>query len=319
MNATVSTSQDTEIPAELADATDLATFIDRAWGVHADRPAAVAAALSARADRLPCDEAGAGAIGLAEHVWLAHLGSPEALREWLARLPAAMADGEPGAAALRRARWSAAHADAPDAPPGQLPLAARWRALQNVWAVWVRRGQASRARQQVEAEWPQALALAQTDAAATRSLAATLNNTTVELRCGARGDAQTDALMLATAEASRRLWGVVGTWIHAERAEYQLSRCLAVLGQGAQALVHARACHDAVQTHAGEPEADAFERFYAHEALAWAQLASGDGLAAVAERDRMRALLDEVTDPGSRAWAAGDLRMLEAALASAGR
>lgn len=306
---------DEETPRELADAPDLATFVDRAWNLHADRPAAVAAALRERSDRVTPDAAGANAIGLAEHVWLAHLGSPAALDAWLDRLPEAVSSTEPTSAALCRARWASKYAVADDAPPGGLPDAARWRALQNVWAVWMQRGEAARVRRQLEAEQVQALEHA--EPAATRALAATCNNLAVELRCGTRGDAEVDALMLAAAEASRRLWTRVGTWVHAERAEYQLARCHAVLGDGAHALAHAHACHGAVQAHAGEPEADAFERFYAHEALAWAQLAAGDCAAAAAERDRMRALLGEVADPGYRDWATGDLRALEAALAAA--
>jgi hypothetical protein len=315
MNRT--TALDVEIPAALADAADLATFVDRAWDLHADRSGAVAAALRTRADLLSGDDAGAGAIGLAEHVWLSHLGDPAGLDEWLDRLPAATGHTDPTAAALRRARWAATHAAAADAPPGDLPDAARWRALQNVWAVWMQRGHAARARRQLEAEWPAALAHA--DVAARRSLAATCNNLAVELRCGQRGGAEVDALMLAAAEASRQLWASAGTWVHTERAEYQLARCHAVLGDGPRALVHARACHEAVQAHAGEPEADAFERFYAHEALAWAHLAAGDGASAAAERDRMRGLLDDVADPGYRAWAAGDLQALETALAPPSR
>lgn len=296
----------------LADVPDLATFVARAWDLHAQQPEAVAASLAARASQLAADDDGAGAIGLAEHVWLAHLGNPAALEDWLDDLPDALAAGGAAGDALRRARWAARAAAGSDAAAGSLPDALRWRALQNVWAVWSQRGRAGAAKAQLEAEWP--AALAHTDPAATRSLAATCNNTAVELRGGARGDADRDALMLAAALASRRLWTAVGTWVHAERAEYQLARCHAVLGDGAQALVHARACQAAVQAHADDPQADAFERFYVHEALAWAHLAAGHRGAAAVECARMRPLLEQVADAEYRAWATADLQALAAAL-----
>ncbi len=297
----------------LADIPDLATFVARAWDLHAQQPAAVVAGLRARAPQLPADDDGAGAVGLAEHVWLAHLGDPAGLDGWLDALPAAWASGGAAGDALRRARWAASAAGggqaAADSP---LSDALRWRALQNVWAVWSRRGRAAAAKVQLEAEWP--AALAHPDAAATRALAATCNNTAVELRSGTRGDAERDALMLAAARASARLWTAVGTWVHAERAEYQLARCHAVLGDGAQALVHARACQAAVEAHADDPQADAFERFYVHEALAWSHLAAGDRAAAAGECDRMQMLLAQVADPELRAWAAADRQALETAL-----
>lgn len=296
----------------LANIPDLTAFVARAWDLHAQQPEAVAAGLAARASQLTPDDDGAGAIGLAEHVWLAHLGLPSALEGWLDALPAALATSGAADDALRRARWAARAAAGGDAAAGSLPDALRWRALQNVWAIWSQSGRAALAKAQLDAEWP--AALAHGDAAATRALAATCNNTAVELRCGARGDADRDALMLAAAAASRRLWTAVGTWVHAERAEYQLARCHAVLGDGAQALIHARACQAAVQAHADDPQADAFERFYVHEALAWAHHAAGDRGAAAHECARMRPLLEQVADAEYRAWAAADLLALEAAL-----
>jgi hypothetical protein len=69
-----------------------------------------------------------------------------------------------------------------------------------------------------------------------------------------------------------------------------------------------------VQAHADDPQADAFERFYAHEALAWAHLAAGDRAAAAEEHGRMRPLIELVADPEYRAWAVADANTLEAAL-----
>jgi hypothetical protein len=117
-------------------------------------------------------------------------------------------------------------------------------------------------------------------------------------------------LMLAAAEASRRLWGRAGSWVHAERAEYRLARCHAALGHGVLALAHARACLAGIEAHAGDPQADALERLFAHEALAWASRAAGDAAGEAAERERMAALLPQVEDAGLREWAAEALHAL---------
>lgn len=281
----------------------LRAVVDDGWNRHAGAPQAVAETLAARAATLAGDPAAADAIGLAEHVWLAHLHDPAGLTRFLDALGAA-------SPALLRARWTLEAATG--RPAHLLPEIApalRWRALQNLWALQVHRGQAADARQALAAELP--LALAHEDAATRRALAATCNNLAVELRLGMRGDAARDALMLDVAAASRELWTGCGTWVHVERADYQLAHCHAVLGQGGLALQHARACLAAIDAHAGAPEADAFECFFAHEALAVALRASADAAAVQAERARMVALLEQIADAGLRAWAGEALAALD--------
>lgn len=245
----------------------LADFVARGWERHADEAADVAAGLLARAATLNSDADVAAAIGLAEHVWLSHLRDVAGLRAFLQALPPAVAAAEASGAMLRRARWVLAMlaGEAADA----IPDAARWRAQQNLWSAWVERGRAADARAMLQAELPQALAHA--EAAARKALAAATHNLAVELREGRRGDPARDALMLALAEASRALWATAGTWVHIERGDYELARCHAVLGDGATALQHAQACLARIEQHSGDPAADAFETFFAHEALAWAR------------------------------------------------
>lgn len=273
----------------------LREIVDDGWNRHADAPQAVADALAARVDTVAADPAAADAIGLAEHVWLAHLHDTAGLTRFLDGVGAS-------SPALLRARWALEAATG--VPAHLLPEIApalRWRAQQNLWALMVHRGQAAEARQALAAELP--LALLHEDAATRRALAATCNNLAVELRTGARGDAARDALMLDLAAASRELWAGCGSWVHIERADYQLAHCHAVLGLGAPALQHAQACMAALEANAGAPEADAFERFFAHEAMAVAHRAAGDVASAAAQRTQMATLRDAIEDTDLRRWA----------------
>ncbi len=295
-------------PDPLAAAEDLGAFVEAGWNVHANRPAEVLAALRARAPALGADDASAAAIGLAEHVALAHLHDAAALASLLDALPPALAEAPATAAPMRKARWVIAALRGGDAHP--LSDADRWRALQSLWSMRIVQGRMPEVLAALGAE--AALAVAHPDAAARRALAATCNNLAVELRTGPRDDTARDALMVALADASLRLWCTAGTWVHEERAHYQLARCHAVLGNGADALAHARACASIVEAHAQEPQADAFERFYVHEALAYAHGAAGDPAQAVREREHMAALASQVDDAGMRPWVDESLRDYDA-------
>jgi hypothetical protein len=286
----------------LNDTPDLAAFVTEAWDVHAERARDVAEGLSARAASVRSDTAGADAINLAEHVWLSHLQDEAGLQAFLHTVARPETQSDTGAA-WQRAMWALdTLAGQPPSALPEPPPAARWRALQNVWTPLMLRGHAAQVRTALKTELP--LALAHTEVAARRGLAATCNNMAVELRTGRRGNAELDALMLDLACAARALWGSAGTWVHAERAEYQLARCHAVLGQGAVALLHAQACLAIIDANANAPEADALERFFAHEALAWAHHAAGGAGAAAEQRALMAARNTEITDAELHAWAA---------------
>ncbi len=287
----------------------LADFVSQGWDRHAGSAREVAAGLQARASAMVADGDAADAIGLAEHIWLSHLNEPSGLEAFVRSLPDALATAEPTAAALQRTHWVLALLSGRTPPPTAEAL--RWRGMQGLWAVWAATGRAAQSAAMLRHEAPQALA--HPEAAARRALAATCNNLAAELQEGPRGDAEVDALMLLAATDAARLWRSAGTWVHAERAEYRLSRCHAVLGQGDQALVHAQACLAGIDAHADQPEADAFERFFAHEALAWAQQARSDKAALAAQRMRMQQLRDEVVDEGLQRWCDEALATLAAA------
>jgi hypothetical protein len=99
-----------------------------------------------------------------------------------------------------------------------------------------------------------------------------------------------------------------------ERAHYQLAHCHAVLGEGERALTHAKACKGTIDAHADEPQADACERFFAHEALAWAYRVLGDRAAAAEERYRMATLVAHVADTALRSWCDDAARVFDAAV-----
>jgi len=293
--------------------TPLAQFLPAAWDQHADHPQELAAALQARAPGLATagvdDAEAADAIRLATHVWLAHLADSGGLQAFVQALPASLTDNAKAGAMLLRTQWALATLGGQPAPA--VTPAQRWAALQNVWTLRALQGQAADAQAGLLAEVP--LALAEPDAAARRALAATCNNLATELCSGSRGDAALDALMLAAAQSARQLWASAGTWVHIERADYRLACCHAALGQGAEAVAYAQACLDGIAAHAAEPEADAAERFFAHEAMLRAQRAARDVAAATAHRAQMLALLEDIGDADIIVWCRQTLAALDSA------
>lgn len=303
-------------PADAPGTQDLAAHIAAAWEQHGEQAPRVAQQLMALAPRLTSDAAAADAIGLAEHVWLSHLNAAEGLRQFLDALALTEQAAEPARLALRRAQWVLGRlAGQAEAALPTLPQAARWRALQNLWTPRALAGHSA----EVQAELAQAVAqaLASDDLAAVRGLAATCNNLATDLRCGPRGQPALDGLMLALAVHARSLWGKAGTWLQAERAEYQLARCHAVLGLGAAAVHHAQAGLTLIDAHADDPQADALERCFAHEALAWAHLAAGGAAAAAQQLARMAEHFAAIADEDARAWARPALQALQAAVQTA--
>ena len=291
--------------------TDLATWLPQAWNRHAEQPREVADSLLARLPLLGGDADTAEAVRLAEHVWLTHLDDATGLRAWLQQLPPAVLQAPASAASVQRSQWVLAVLAG--TPPPAVDDSARWRGMQNLWSVWAAHGRAPDALAMLADESPRALA--HPDPKACRALAASCNNLASDLRAGRRGDAALDALMLALARASRQLWPRAGTWLQAERADYELARCHAVLGQGEEALARARACLAAIDAHAHEAEAGAMEYFYAHEAMAYAHRAAKDAAGEAAQRQRMLDRLAAIDDAPTKAWCERDLADFDRAAA----
>lgn len=301
----------------------LRAFLDDALERHADEPAAIAAALLARAPGLPADAEGAEAIRLAEHVLLGHRGDPAGMAAFVAALPTGLAADGATAPSLQRVRWALALVQGPSAvalPPAP-PEAPRWRALQNVVLALAGLGRCSEAAALLAAD--EAAARAHGDGEAGVAYASAANNVAGHLQIGnlrgdagadapreAPRDAERDALMLQAAAIARRAWDSAGHWMHAERAEYRLALCHAVAGQGAAAVHHAQQCLAGCQA-AGDA-ADAVEHYFAHEALVRAHRAAGDAPAAAAALQRMPVLLAQISEAdGLRDWCAQTLAELQ--------
>jgi hypothetical protein len=275
----------------------LRTWLDAAWPRHESDPRALAGELLERAATLPDDADGAEAIRLGRHVLLAHLDDSATLQRLLEALPAGAQLG----VQKERAGWALAalHSGGWPAEPG-LPEAVTWQLLGDVALALIHRGDLATARQRMLD--PEEAAATHADAAARRAFAATAHNVALALRTGPR-EAARDALMIEMAELERRAWSRAGGWLEVERADYHLAMCHAAIGQGVQAVGHARACLQACEAHG----ADAAERFFAHECNVHAARAAGDSAAAAAHRARMVALLAEVADADMQAWCAETL------------
>lgn len=292
-------------PDSTEEATSLRTWLDAAHERHPQAPQDVADGLLRRAAQLPADEEGAEAVRLAEHVMLAHLADVAALQAFLAALPAA----EALQPARDRAAWALSALGQAPAPRDAVPQASQWRAWQNVLLLRVAQGHGAEAAARLRAEAPRALVHA--EAEARQAFAACANNLAQELRLALDHEqpaprAERVALMLEAAALARQAWAVAGTWLHVERAEYQLALCHAVAGQGEAAVRHAQACLAICEAEG----ADATERFFAHEAAVHAQVAAANAAAAAHHRERMQTLLGDIADEGLQAWCRQTLEAL---------
>lgn len=278
-----------------AQPTALRAWLDAAWDRHDREPRALALDLTQRAADLPDDADGAEAVRLARHVMLGHLADAAGLQAFLAAMP--------GGAALapmrERALWALATLEGRAGP--ELPEDVRHALLADVAQAEIELGRLASARARITGL--EAHVSAHPDEGVRRAYAITCNNLALALRTGARGDAARDGLMIELAELARRAWARAGTWLHVERADYQLAMCHAAIGQGAQALDHARACLSRCEAEG----ADAYERFFAHEALVHAHRAANEPAAAQQQRDRMAGLLAQVTDPAQHAFCTATL------------
>jgi tetratricopeptide (TPR) repeat protein len=281
----------------------IADFVHWAWAEHARDPNAVAQALPrAIANvREPSHVTHLG--GLVAHVCGEHLGHwAEGIRllHVLEHAPPCAADAEStaaihrGLAALHRCAGDLpaaesyaqrAAADAKDAGAGT-----RVRILATAATALVGQGRV----REGSAAFAEALALAAygpgRDDPAARALAVTGNNLACALEEKAERSPEERALMKQAAEVARRFWGIAGTWVEVERAEYRLAMVHLAVGEPSTALAHAKACLGICEAN----QADATERCFALEALAAAELAAGTVDAARAARDRAAGLIPAI-------------------------
>lgn len=272
-------------------------------------PAEVARQLLGGISRLPGEPGDAEAfIRMLQHVLLGHLDDAAALHKALDRLQSITGDDAVLRGAIARGRLALALVD-DLGTPSTLEPAERVRALYDAALAHTRRRQWVAVNDRLAA----AGALAERDAAAQRAYAAMANNIAAHLRDGLATGEPADnprvRAMLDAATRVRQAWTRAGGWLEAERAEYQLARCHAAAGQGQEAVAHAQDCLALCVANA----ADAFECFFAYEALAHAQACAGQPGLARQARDAMADGLQQMDD-ASRAFAAPCLAQVDALL-----
>ena len=288
---------------------DFKTFVADAWRDHADDPSGVADRLGDALPLISEDAQIAALAGIAHHVFGEHLGAWHdglAFFDRLSALPSLAANGT-GGAALRCCTAG-------------LLLAARLDDTRAALAPSDRvRASAMAAATLAERDTPRALmlfeeALAQMRSAAlpaadpaNRALAGTANNLAVALeRKPSRTTAERDLMILA-AQTARTYWAIAGTWLETERAEYRLAMTWLQAGDAAEAQRHAQACLAIVAANDGAP----LERFFAHEALALAEHATGRAAARAHAIAAARRSFEQLDD-SDKTWCAETLATLDA-------
>jgi hypothetical protein len=78
--------------------------------------------------------------------------------------------------------------------------------------------------------------------------------------------------MVLAAQTARTYWGIAGTWLQWERAEYRLAKTYLQAANPARSLEHAQKCLEISHLNS----APALELFFGHEALALAHKAMGN-------------------------------------------
>jgi len=286
--------------------TPVADLIEQAWNEHTADAAAVAAQLDAARPLLQTEpEQIVPFIQISEHVLLGHLGDVVAMERWCAQLTsiaAARPDAQPSLERLRLAMNLMRGGVAPTGLAPPLAVRAHGTAINGLAA----QGDLAHARELLASA--SSLARNAGDADSIKALAATFNNLASQLLDGPRDDAA-DALMLEAARLSRSTWSEVGNWLNLERADYLLALCAAKVGDGPQAVSHARSCLALCDAN----DADAFERFFAHQALGEALRVRGDRGGVQEALGVMQALIGRIADEADRAYAQSALDKLQAA------
>jgi hypothetical protein len=252
---------------------------------------------------------------LLNHVMGEHFGLwPQALAAQRAVLAAAGA--EPGPVLLRQAAvaaqaggdaaqartWTDRLAGAADAPPA----AARALVSLAVVGFTVGREDAETAgRLALQALSPLASLHAASGSALDPAFAATTNNLASSLLDRPLPDLEQPDLRTAialAAEHSQRFWQRAGSWLNAERAHYLRALAANALGDGAQAVRHARAGLALLDEHDDGRAQDVDRAFLELELAHALAMAGGEDAAADAAQDRAEALAAGFEDAGLARW-----------------
>lgn len=288
--------------------TTLRAWLDQAWDQHPDQPQTVAGRLPEAVALLHDGTAPAEELArFGEHLLLGHLDQAQPLRDFIAAMQPAARDDAAVACVLRRAELGLLLAGHGEGPAAELPAEEHLRALGQAMLALTRRPDLAGATSLLDQA--QALALRADGSKSWRALAIITNNLAGDMRYYREqhlgGDAPADPLMLEAARLARIHWATVGGWTEVERADYQLALCHAAAGQGEAALLHAKACLAGCEAN----RADAYELFFAHEALAIAH-----ATLLREQRSRMVEKLETLEDADAKAFAQATLAKLDARL-----
>jgi hypothetical protein len=113
-----------------------------------------------------------------------------------------------------------------------------------------------------------------------------------------------DQEMLAAAYASAYHWGIVGTPLHHQRAEWMLAHVHTVLGNAEAALAHAQTCQEL--TEANKSLMKDFDLAYAAEGLARAHALAGNQVEAKRLKAEARKLGNQIDNAEDKKIFNGD-------------
>jgi hypothetical protein len=287
-------------------------FLAAAWNDHATDPQGVLVGLHEGLALIETSPDHAAAFAhLVEHVVVAHLADADAMPPWHAAL-APFEAGQPAlTAALARAAVSTQLLRGEPVVAAGVSLTNQVRAHGTAALGRLVRGDVAGARALLASAAALAEDRAADDTDTLKALAANYHNIASqlhELRRESRDDTR-DSLMMDAAHGSREVWSRAGTWMNVERADYMLSLCAAALGDGPQAMRHAQSCLSICEANG----ADAFERFFAHEAWGAACAVAGDTAGATQQLAALNELLPQI-DEGDRAYCRGCIDKLAGTL-----
>lgn len=268
------------------------SFLQQAWADHADRPAEVALRLRKHTPAPETPDHLSALARLVVHLCGEHLGDFDDGRWRLAHLahhPLADADVQ---SALRVGIASLTLAQTGRADRAGFSVDERIRSEAAAAAICVGRRQTDRASLLLRRARERLATLPEAPVAMHRPLAVACNNMAWELHDrGIERNPEDTAAMLDMATAAKAHWSQAGTWLESERADYALAICHLSAGQPEAALQHAAQCLATCTQNDAPP----YELLFAHEALARAHGARGDGASRKRNTEAAQAAFDRLS------------------------
>jgi hypothetical protein len=278
-------------------------FMETAWNEHAAQSLQVSKRIESAFQLIEQPDQIPAMAHLVTHVFGEHLGRWDegiCLLNELKRVPAYDQAGE-SAQAIARFIASLELAGAKRASVADLSSSDQIRVLAIAAAALAEQGDAPRAQKLFRHGLEIAELGLRAEDPANRALAVAGNNLACALEeKSVRSGTETELMILA-AQTARVYWGIAGTWLQWERAEYRLAKTYLQAGDSARSLEHAQKCLAISQLNS----APALELFFGCEASALAQKAMGDTASFAHAADQAKCYFDSLgTDDKSWCTAA---------------